>query len=237
MARLVFPVLSFVSILLATLPRIAAAHEHWIGKEAGTYVLHLGHRYSRHEGADELPFDASSVKDALCVDAKDVVQPVPVGTSHPVKIRAECSALLVSIASGYWSKTPWETRNAPRSEVPGAIKSWFSEESIKRIDRWMPVTAQPVGNGLEITPVSDPSQIRPGYKLTVRVTENRKPKAGVAVAYADSTRGSSGEDGTIAIRIREPGIQLISASYEAPLNDGKADSVIRSTVLQFEIPE
>lgn len=151
MARHFFSLLSFAAIFLAALPDIAFAHEHWLGKEAGAYALHLGHRYSRHEGAEELPFDTSSVKAALCVDAKGVAQPVPVGTSHPVKIRAECAALLVSISSGYWSKTPWETRNAPRTEVPGAIKSWFSEESIKRIDRWTPVTAQPVGNGLEIT--------------------------------------------------------------------------------------
>ena len=52
--------------------------------------------------------------------------------------------------------------------------------------------------------------------------------------YVDSTTGN---DGKIAIRIRHGAMQLISASVETPLADGKADTVIRASTLQFELPK
>jgi nickel transport protein len=94
-----------------------------------------------------------------------------------------------------------------------------------------------MGTGLEITPTVDPFKVAIDDKLTVLVTENRKPKSGVPVAYQGETRGATGEDGRIAIRIRTGGMQLVSASIEVPLSDGKADTVIRATALQFELPK
>jgi nickel transport protein len=152
-------------------------------------------------------------------------------------VATDCAALLVSVSSGYWSKTPWETRNLPKDQVSGALKSWLSEESVKRIARWSPGADRPLGKGLEITPATDPLVLKPGDKLVVLVTEDGKPKAGLPVAYGGDTRGATGEDGRIAIRIRQGGVQLISTSLETPLADGKADQRIRSAALQFDLPQ
>jgi nickel transport protein len=59
----------------------------------------------------------------------------------------------------------------------------------------------------------------------------------VPVAYGGDTRGVTGADGRIAIRLRQGGVQLIAASVETPLNDGKADVAIRGAILQFELPK
>jgi nickel transport protein len=157
--------------------------------------------------------------------------------THPVKLTGDCVAVLVSFSTGYWTKTAWETKNAPKTGISGVMGSWLSEDSVKRIDRWTPASTQSIGNGLEITPVSDPFKVAVGDKLVVLVTENKKPQAGVPVAYQGDVRGATANDGKIAIRIRHGGVQLISASIEVPLNDGKADAVIRATALQFELPK
>lgn len=227
--------LHHATLLLVVLALPAAAHDLWLDKDSAGYALFQGHRHSAHAGAEVVPYEPGAVKGATCLDAGGGAKsPIP-GKSHPVKLTGECAALLVAFSTGYWTKTAGETRNAPKTGVAGVMKSWLSEDAVKRIDRWTAAVAQPLGAGLEITPVTDPFRLVIDDKLTVLVTENRKPKSGVPVAYQGDTRGVTGDDGRIAIRIRQGGMQLISASIEAPLADGKADTVIRASALQFEV--
>ena len=222
-------------LLVFVLALPAAAHDLWLDKDSGGYVLFQGHRHSARAGTEVVPYAAGAVKSATCLDAEGGTKPLVPGKSHPVKLAGDCAALLVAFSTGYWTKTASETKNVPKTGVAGVMKSWLSEDAVKRIDRWTAAVAQPLGTGLEITPVSDPFKLVIDDKLAVLVTENRKPKPGVPVAYQGDTRGVTGADGRIAIRIRRGGMQLISASIEAPVSDGKADAVIRATVLQFEI--
>lgn len=222
--------------LLCALVPPAHAHDLWLERDAGGYTLYQGHKYSSHAGTETMPYDAAFVKSASCLDAAGAVQALKTGQPSPWKAKAECAALLVFASSGYWTKTPWETRSAAKTGFGDALKSWLSEEAVKRIDAWMPGAAQPLGDGLEITPLANPFTLKPGDKLTVLVTDHKRPRAGVPVAYGGETRGTSGEDGRIGIRIRHGGAQLLSASLETPLDDGKADSLIRAAFLLFELP-
>lgn len=223
------------TLLLLVLAPPVAAHDLWLEKDSAGYVLYQGHQHSAHAGAEVVPYEAGAVKGAICLDAGGGTKSLASGKSYPVKLTGECAALLVSFSTGYWTKTAWETRNAPKTGVAGVMKSWLSEDAVKRVDRWTPAVAQPLGASLEITPGADPFKLAVDDKLTVLVTENRKPKSGVPVAYQGDTRGVTGDDGKIAIRIRQGGMQLISASIEAPLSDGKADTAIRAAALQFEV--
>jgi nickel transport protein len=225
------------AFLLAVIALPAAAHDLWLEKEAPGYALYQGHRHSAHAGAEIVPYDPVAVRSATCLDPAGGTKALVAGKSHPVKLAADCSAVLVSFSTGYWTKTAWETKNTPKTGIAGVIKSWLSEDAIKRIDRWSPAVAQPLGPGLEITPTTDPFKVAIDEKLVVLVTENKKPKSGVPVAYQGDTRGVTGDDGRIAIRIRHGGMQLISASVEAPLSGSQADAVIRATALQFDLPK
>lgn len=227
----------WVPILAVSLTTSAAAHDLWLDKETGGYTLYQGHQHSAHTSAEVVPYEPAAVTSATCLEQGGTSKALAQSKTHPVKLTGDCGAVLVSFSTGYWTKTAWETRNAPKTGIPGVMKSWLSEDSVKRIDRWTPASTQSIGNGLEITPVSDPFKVAVGDKLVVLVTENKKPKAGVPVAYQGHTRGATANDGKIAIRIRHGGVQLISASIEVPLNDGKADTAIRATALQFELPK
>ncbi len=223
--------------LLPALP--ALAHDLWLEREATGITLYQGHKYpghSSHGGAETIPYDAAFVKDALCLDAGGRTQPLALTKLAPWRTAtADCAAIRIAASSGYWTKTPWETKNVPRAGVAGAIKSWLSEESVKRIDSWRPGADRPLSNGLEITPTRDPLALKPGDKLVVLVTDHGQPSAGVPVAYGGEIRGVTGADGRIALRLRQSGMQMIAASVETPLTDGKADVAIRSAVLQFEL--
>lgn len=227
--------LTFVVLMLSAFS--APAHDLWLDKEPGGYTLFQGHRHSTHAGAERVPYEPGAVKAAICLGPDGSSTPVTPGARYPVSLTGDCATLLVSFSTGYWTRTAWETRNAPRTGIAGVMKSWLSEDAVKRIDRWAQATAQPIGTGLEITPTSDPFKVAIGDKLLVIVTENKRPVAGVPVAYQGDIRGATGSDGRIAIRLRQSGVQLISASTEAPLDDGKADTAIRATIVQFELPE
>lgn len=226
----------FLPVLLALAALPALAHDLWLEREAGAITLVQGHKYSSHGGAETIPYDANFVKEAACLEASGRSKSLPPMKTSPWRTSmTDCAALRVAASSGYWTKTPWETKNVPKTGVAGAIKSWLSEESVKRIDRWTPGADRPLSDGLEITPTVDPLAFKAGDKLVVLVTESGKPKADVPVAYGGETRGATGADGRIAIRLRQGGVQLIAASVETPLTDGKADVAIRSAILQFEI--
>jgi nickel transport protein len=223
----------FLSLALVSVP--ALAHDLWIEKEGSGYVLLQGHRHSAHSGAEVVPYEPAAVKGATCVEASGKARPAVFSRSFPAKLAADCATLLTTFSTGNWTKTAWDTKNVPKTGISGVIKSWYSEESLKYVERWSAASSAPVGTGLEITPVTNPLGLKAGDKLVVLVTGGGKPVAGVPVAYAGDTRGVSGPDGKVAIRLRQGGVQLIAASQETPLADGKADSAIRTASLQFEI--
>lgn len=223
----------FLPLVLVSVP--ALAHDLWIEKEGSGYVLFQGHRHSAHSGAEVVPYEPAAVKSAACLDASGKARPATFSRSFPAKLAGECATLLTTFCTGYWTKTAWETKNVPKTGVAGVIKSWYSEESLKYLERWAAASSAPAGAGLEITPVSNPLGLKAGDKLVVLVTDGGNPVSGVPVAYAGDTRGASGPDGKVAIRLRQGGVQLIEASLETPLADGKADSAIRTASLQFEI--
>lgn len=220
--------------LSLTLP--AAAHDLWLEKEGGGHVLLQGHRSGAHAGAERVPYAADFVWQALCADALGKTKPLAVAAGYPAKLSGDCAALFVAASSGYWTKTAWETKNAPKAGIAGVLKSWRSEDSVKRVNRWSAALAQPLTSGLEITPVDDPFRLGVDDKFTVRVTLGGKPRANVPVAYDGVTRGATNDDGTVVLKIRHGGLQMIAASIETPLEDGKADTLVRATTLNFELP-
>jgi hypothetical protein len=106
----------------------------------------------------------------------------------------------------------------------------------KRIDRW----AEPWrsrSRQVSADPLEDPLRLRKGEKLHLRVTFDGKPVEDADVAYDGKPRGRPGPDGAINIRLRHGGFQVIQASVTRSLASEKADQVIHSTHLNFELPE
>ena len=223
------------SFLLAFFAGFASAHDYWFERDAKGYALFQGHLHSSHSGEARVAYDPAIVKAVQCLRAEgDVVAPMPV-RAYPVRIEQACAAVLAHTNSGYWSQTLNETVNKPKSEVRGAIRGWLAQETIKRVDAWSAKVARPVSDDLELTPLDDPFALKPGDKLRVLATWRGKPRRGIAVAYDGDTRGATGGDGLVNIRIRHPGTQILSASFEENVREPNADRIVHGAILQFDL--
>jgi nickel transport protein len=225
--------LAYAAVTFASAP--LCAHDYWIERSGDSYTLYQGHVYSSHKGEERVPYDPVLVKRAACARDDGAVASLEFSRAYPVRVSGRCAAVLMEIDSGYWSQTFSETVQKPKTEVRGALRGWRAEESIKRIDAWDPRLAKPLSMGFELVPLEDPLALKPGDKLRVLVTWRGQPKSGVAVAYAGDARGVTGRDGEINVRLRRPGVQVLSASFDEPIEDPNADKVVRGTILQFEM--
>lgn len=222
-------------LLLASLCAPVLAHDLWITRDGSLHTLHYGHDRSGHAGARVIEYKPEQVRQALCFSTAGRELAGVNGRTWPVTLKGECAASYFVLSTGYWSKTPYGTKNLPRNEAGMVIDSWLSVESVKRIDAWGAALARPLGVELEIVPLDNPLSLRPGDKLHLAVYGAGKPIAGATVAYFGQPRGVTAADGRVNITLRQPGPQLIQASIETPLADGKADRLVQATVLQFEL--
>jgi nickel transport protein len=222
-------------LLLVLLSSSASSHDLWIERSGTLHSLAYGHEQSSHSGVKRLEYKPESVQQARCFDASGQVIQVTPSQQYPVTLQADCAATWFLLSSGYWSKTPYGTKNLPKNEAGAVLESWRSLEAIKRIDRWNAALARPLTQELELAPIDNPLGLKSGDKLRLRVYFQGKPVANASVAYFGIPRGVSGADGAINIRLSQTGFQHIEASLVLPLNDGKADKTVHTSSLQFEI--
>lgn len=214
----------------------AAAHDLWLERDGEGFLLQYGHRHSGHEGNEIEPYAADMVLAVDCFGIDGQRRSAERSAESPVRITGSCDALHVLTSSGFWSRSTEGLRNQPASELSGVLRSWESIEGVKRLDAWSPALARPLTQALELTPERDPFALRPGDKLRLLITFEGKPRAGVTVAYDGEPRGITDSSGHINIRIRRPGEQAISASFQAPRSDGLADVTVHATALNFNTP-
>jgi len=223
-------------LLLVLVPGLALAHDLWLDRDGDLLTLEYGHRGAGHEGPTRVPYTPQHVRRVLCADGEGREAVAEVGREYPVTVRGSCAVTYVLTSSGYWSKTPYGTRNQPRDELQQVIDSWLSYEGVKRVDDWGQALGQALTEDLELVPLENPLALAPGDKLHLRVTFKGQPRAGVVVAYDGKPRGESGADGLVNVRLRERGPQLIQASFSEPLGSPKADRAVHATALVFDLP-
>lgn len=228
------PLLILLSALLFSVA--VDAHDLWIERDGTQHTLIYGHERSAHAGEKRLEYRPETVLRAQCFDDAGRERAAERGAVYPVTLRGDCAASVFLLSSGYWSKTPYGTRNLPKTEAGVVLDSWRSVEAVKRIDRWSPALGRALTQALEIVPADNPLQLKTGDKLRLRVTFQGQPVAGATVAYFGKPRGVSAADGTLNIRLNQPGFQHIEASLEQALADGKADKTLHAAALQFETP-
>lgn len=229
--------LPLFSLPLLLLPTMAASHDLWIERDTtgGLLSLAYGHEGSGHTGAKRLEYKVEAVKQSTCFNASGLSVTAERGRAYPATLKGSCAATWFFLSSGYWSKTPYGTKNLPKNEAGATLSSWLSLESVKRIDAWSPALARPLTQEFELAPLENPLTLKSGDKLRVQAFFQGKPVAGVTLAYFGKPRGVTGADGKLNIRLKQPGLQLIQASLEQPLDDVQADKAIHASTLQFDI--
>ena len=224
----------FVFMFLSNSP--AAAHDLWFAKEGSTCTLCYGHLESKTGEQKTIEYDPQNILKAQAFDLKGKEVQVTVNNQYPFTISEVPGPVVYALtSSGYWTKTPHGTKNVPKNKADMPVYSWLSYESVKRIDRWADALSLPLTEDLEITPLKNPIKLKKGKKIHLLVTFKGEPIEGVVVSYFDKPRGTSNSDGKINIKLKDSGPQLISASYKQEIQSEKADEIIYTTFLNFEV--
>jgi nickel transport protein len=222
-----------LALTLASFPRAAHAHDFWLERSGDAYVLRYGHR-----GGETLAIDAAKVKAIRCVESGAAARDVrddSVFTATEAKVTARCAAISAFNDGGYYSLTPDGEKNLPKNQVPDAVKSWASRQFAKWVDASSPAAEAPVGDELEIVPVTDLVKTKVGDKIAVRVLFQGKPAPGAVVAVDHRPIGETDSDGVTRLRLKNPGVQSLTTSLRRPLGTAEADALVLEASLTFEV--
>ncbi len=211
----------------------ALAHDLWLEREGGAFLLRYGHR-----GEKALPLDAGKLRSLVCRKrqgaAADLLRSAAVGPAE-VRLVEPCVVLSAFLDGGIYSVTPDGEKNLPKNKVPDAVKSWRSKQFAKWIDIHSPMAAQPQGDDFEIVPVTDLAKVKPGDKATFRVLLAGKPIAGAVLAIAHKPLGETDDQGQVRVKVRASDVESVSASYRRRIASPEADSEVFEASLTFEV--
>jgi nickel transport protein len=223
---------SLVALVLLAAPAAAAAHDLWLERDGDGFALRYGDR-----GGEVLGLDAAKVKSVRCVDggsSRDLRAGAAAGPKE-LRVGGRCEVVSAFLDGGFWTLTPDGEQNLPKTQVPGAVRSWASRQFAKWVDAHAPSARQPVGDELEIVPASDLARLREGDKATFRVLSHGAPVTGAAVAVGHKVIGETDRAGEVRLRLRSRGLETISASVRRPLSSPQADALVLEASLSFEV--
>jgi nickel transport protein len=223
-------------LILLLLPGSLLAHDLRLLETADALVLVRGHEASSEHGA---PTATCPVEQILGVRALFADEAPSVEIPPAARLRFERApiALVVTVSSGCWTKTADGTVNLSADQVASPLMSWRSFESTKLLLGWRQDLTEPLADRLEISPLNNPLRLAKGRKLRLAVTRDGQPVAGAVVVHNDRVRGETDKQGRINLKIREPGLQTITATSRVPVVGDVVDQEIHHARLEFRVEE
>ena len=145
-----------------------------------------------------------------------------------------------------WATTSEGLKQATR-KTPGASNPYKIEKFSKALVNVTPADngfSTVIGDMLEIVPLTNPTTVRPGDELTVRVLFKGQPLTTNVYAtydgfskeentYAYYTEGH--KDGTAKVKITHPGLWIVRVQHTAPEQTEDYDRYVTRAVLLFEV--
>lgn len=203
----------------------AAAHGIWFAQRSGELALVYGH------GGEDL--DMIKRHDKITAVAAFDAAGAPVKTAlrktdHLVlaDLQARPAIIAAVLDNGYWSKGPddkWV--NKGRDEVPNAKESGRYIKYTVYLNKPLSAPLAPLpGQVLQIVPVKVALPHHKDESIALRVLFNGKPVAGARLVRdyvndPDAKPIVTGKDGLVTIRVRNQGLNVIAASFDAPPDD------------------
>jgi uncharacterized GH25 family protein len=218
---------------LAAAPALGLAHDLWVEPAGDGFALRYGHR-----GGDLLPVEAAKVKAIRCVDGAGAPRDVLAAARFaPTEARfsGPCAVVSVFEDGGTWSLTPDGEVNLPRTKAKDVVKAWVSRQYAKWVDARSPRAGEPLGDELELVPVTSLARAREGDKVTLRVLSGGRPVADAVVAIGHRPVGETDSKGEVRLRLRSAGVESISTSIRRARATPEADAEVLEASLTFEV--
>ena len=192
----------------------ASAHSMWLAEKNGVLEIQYGHEH------DLDPYKPERVGDIRAFAADGAKVKPQVRSSGGIVSIEPAGAAMVSAAydNKAWTKSAskgWV--NLPRAEVLDGSQSGLSQKFTKTYLKPTRGFARPLGQPLELIPLSDPAALKTGDRLNIRVLLDGKPLAGVKVAgnmfdYSDKAeKVVTDADGIVTVTVparRMAGIEI-----------------------------
>jgi cobalt/nickel transport system permease protein len=229
----VLPVVLLGTFLLAT-PEKSNAHEFWIEGKGEEFLLVFGH------GTNRADFDPSNVKAIKAWGAKGEEIPVTAEKrERALQLRpaGEACVIYSEIDNGYWCKTIYGWKNVGKSKASRVVEALKSLNYAKKIICGGDVATRGVeGTILDIVPTLDPSGLKKGDGLTLRVLFRGKPLPGAEVSGGDHQKiGTTDPEGIVKVQIGD-GSNLIAVTTKQRLDgDPEADFLSITATLSLEV--
>ena len=229
----VLPVV-FLGVFLLAIPQKGIAHEFWIEGKGAELLLVFGHGTNRAE------FNPSNVKAIKAWGAKGEEIPVTAEKKEralQLKPAGEACVFYSEIDNGYWCKTIYGWKNVGKSKASRVVEALRSLNYAKKIICGGDVAMRGVeGALLDLVPSVDPSGLKKGETLPLRVIFRGKPLPGAEVTGGDHQKiGTTDTEGIVKVQIGE-GSNLIAVTTKQRLEgDPEADFLSITATLSFEV--
>jgi nickel transport protein len=190
-------VVARVLALTAALSFAGSAAAHTATIELDGAPTRFAVRFWGHAGKTE-PYEADKVQRVTALDANG--RPIAVtrhtGADGAVRATVAAQPALVALEfdNGIWSRAEGgKSVNRPMNEVPDATRGTHAPKYAKTVVAWNDVAQRPLGQPLEIVPLSATAP-RAGQPIRVRVLFEGRPLGGAKVA-ADEDAPAALTDG------------------------------------------
>ena len=221
----------------------AQAHGFWFAERSRQFAMVFG------VGADDLDMVKRMPKvtsfSAYDADGKEVASKLTVtGPIVLVDTAADPALVAATMDYGTWSKTPdgkWFEKG--KDEVPNAI---VSEKNYKygvcirgKLTKAVPLLPK---QRLQIVPVAATIPEKMGAPIKLKVYFDGKPAAGARILHdwvndPDDKGVKTAKDGTVTIKVRNQGLNVIVAILETkPEDAAKTNTVEHLASLSFVLP-
>jgi hypothetical protein len=238
-----FVSLTTFAILGVLAQSVAAAHGIWFAQRATQTALIYG------VGADDLDMVKRQGLVTRIDGFDEELQPVPtqLRVAGPLLlVESEAAPAVVSAVmfNGIWSRLPdgkWVKKG--RDEVPEATISEKNTKYAVYLRGELSGALQPLpGQRLQILPLAEKLPALLDQPLQLRVLFDGKPMAGVRILRdyvndPDAEPLTTGADGTVTIKVRNQGLNVVAAIYDGPSDEPKkADKMEHLATLAFVLP-
>lgn len=221
----------------------AQAHGFWFAQRANQFALVFGVGADDLDAVKRLPKVTSFA--AYDEDGKEVESKLAAnGPLVTVNIDNQPAIVAAVMDYGMWSKTPdGKWHNKGYDEVPNAVvseKNYKYGVHIRRdLGKAMPMLP---AQTLQIIPMKGKLPAKMGEAIKLKVVFQGKPVAGARVLAdfvndPDAKPLKTGKDGTVMLKVRNQGLNVIGATFDGPPEDpAKTKKCEHFATLSFVLP-
>ena len=219
------------------------AHGIWFAERAGQLALVYG------EGAEDgvIVSKLPGVRAVAAYDAAGTrLETKLIPSDHLLFVDTQRKPVVVTalLDNGIWTVTPDGGEvNKPKNEVPGARSAGrYYKYAVHLLGTLQKPLAALPDQTLQLTPVAAVLPRRRGEPLTLRALFEGKPLANaeVTVDFVNDPEGTpmrTGADGTLTVKVRNQGMNVMSVVHETPVSNSIAvDKVQHRATLSFVLP-